>query len=81
MMIRDVPREFLILGEEVDQNTSPLSQSPLWKNESSTARDGNWSSTQIRSGKKGKREKGQRNGERGTQRQSVVKLQEGKDLL
>ena len=43
----------------------------VWKNESSTARDGNWSSTQIRSGKKGKREKGQRNSERGTQRQSV----------
>jgi len=54
MMIRDVPREFLILGEEVDRNTSPLSWSPLWKNESSTVRDGNQLSIAVRRGKKGR---------------------------
>jgi len=70
-MIKDVPKEFLILGEEVYQNTSPLSQSPLWKNERSTMRDGNQSSTEISGRKKERNEKEQRNDGRGTQRQSV----------
>jgi len=57
-MIRDIPNKFLILGEEVEQNTSPLSQSPLWKNVSSTLGNSNWSSTQKQERKKGTREKG-----------------------
>jgi len=48
-----------------------MSQSPLWKNKGSTARDGNWSSTKIRGRKKGRNEKEQRNDGRGTQGQSM----------
>jgi len=29
VMIRNVPNKILILGEEVERNTSPLSRSPL----------------------------------------------------
>ena len=42
------------LGEEVEWNTSPLSRSPLWKNRSSTVRNGNRSSTIVRRGEKGR---------------------------
>ena len=38
----------------------------VWKNEDSTARDGNWSSTQTRRGKKGKE-----NGDKGTKEKAL----------
>jgi len=42
---KHVPKEFLILDEEVKQKTSPLSQSPLRKNESSQQETKIWLST------------------------------------
>jgi len=42
----------LILGEEAEQNSNPLSWSPLGKNESSTLGDRNQLSTSKQGGKK-----------------------------
>jgi len=53
---KHVPKELLILGNEVEQKTSPLSWSPLWKNGSSLQETATWLST-LKENKKRSRER------------------------
>ena len=48
-----LPKEFMVLDKEAEQNTSPLSWSPLWKNKILAQGTEHWLSAAKTKGKEG----------------------------